>query len=100
MAGSLLTPEVVHDIQFPDLGEEPADCLLVLLPVLNGPSPGAQQEKHGGTWSITAPGEKHRGRSCPRAPPCSRGTFSYLGSLYAGKTVTYQLLPHSIMVPG
>lgn len=34
-----LTPEVMHHIELPDLGEEPPDCLLVLLAVLNGPSP-------------------------------------------------------------
>ena len=84
--GSLLTPEMVHHIQLPNLGEEPTNRLLVLLSVLNGPSPGTQREKHG--WEGVAQG------------PHSWGTFSPLDSLCAGKTVTYQLLPHSIMVPG
>lgn len=38
-----LTPEVVHDIQLPDLREEAAHCLLVLLAVLYGPSPGEME---------------------------------------------------------
>lgn len=42
-----LTPEVVHDIQLPDLREEAAHCLLVLLAVLYGPSPVKWRETPG-----------------------------------------------------
>lgn len=40
---SPLTPKVVHDIQLPNLREEAAHCLLVLLAVLYGPSPGGME---------------------------------------------------------
>lgn len=46
---------MVHHVQLPDLREEAAHCLLVLLPVLDGPSPGEGRS----TWA-------EAGADCPQ----------------------------------
>lgn len=77
LAGPQPTPEVVHDVELSYLREEAAHRLLVLLPVLDGPSPGDGRRVWGrGPGSCKGPSVgtpgwflSHTPREGPRVEP-------------------------------